>query len=169
MLPNSEYPLAIILVFDSTRIFIARNRPDRNHFQSYTWEHLTFYGLDLTLRNMGGTLSSWEDGEPPPHKLLEGPSRVGMLYCIGAVLLPRELEQYGDPECRSIPIPEGQAAIHGVRLSAVSQATHGTEVAPVQQDVVERTQHRPRDQIAREGEHATGGVQSAIAPPWFCD
>ena len=38
----------------------------RNHFQSYTWEDLAFYGLDMPLADLGWTASSWENLEPPP-------------------------------------------------------------------------------------------------------
>jgi hypothetical protein len=38
-------------------------------------------------------------------------------------------------------------------LTATGRATHGAEVAPVQQYDVERTWHCLRDQIAGEGEH----------------
>jgi hypothetical protein len=88
---------------------------------------------------------------------------VGTLRCVGAVLLPRKLEQYGhDLKRQSIPIPEGQAALPGMGLATNGHVTHGTEVTPVQQDDVECTQHHPRDQIAREGEHAVGGAWSVI-------
>jgi hypothetical protein len=38
----------------------------RNHFQSYSWEELVFYGLDIPLSEMGWTAPSWEELEPPP-------------------------------------------------------------------------------------------------------
>jgi hypothetical protein len=92
---------------------------------------------------------------------LEGPGQVGMLCCVGAMLLPRELKKYGhDPKCRVIFVLKGQAALRQMGLAAVGHATHGTEVAPVQQDNVEHTLHHPRDQ--RDWEHAVGGARSAM-------
>jgi hypothetical protein len=44
----------------------------------------------------------------------------------------KKFKRYGhDPEQRSVPIPEGQAGLYQVGLTAIGCVSHGAEVAPV--------------------------------------
>ena len=149
---------------------MARIRPGRNHFQSYTWEDLTltFYGLDLTLVDMEWTQSSWEDLKPLPPSEFTSWKDVGKWESPATSELHNFRENWNGMNmtlnASSFPCLKVKQ-----RYIKWDSLLSDMRVAPVQQDVMEHIWHRPRCHIAGEGEHTAGGAQSANTPPWFCD